>query len=90
MTRPLDSMEDTDLAEDSSVNHKVFGDKRRVQADTMERQMQLQMEQMKLTMEAEFKAKEVAMLEKHAVQSGEPWAPCCCFVTLLSFISNLN
>ena len=65
---PLDSMEDTDLAQDSSVNHKVFGDKRRVQADTMEQQMERQMQQMKLTMEAEFKAKEDAMQEKHAIQ----------------------
>ena len=23
------------------------------------------------------------------LEKGEPWAPCCCFVTLLSFISNL-
>ena len=23
------------------------------------------------------------------LEKGEPWAPCCCFVTLLYFISNL-
>ena len=68
---PLDFIEDADLTEDNSANQKVFNDKRRVQADQMQKQMERQMEQMKEKMEAEFKAKEVAMLEKHAVQQRE-------------------
>ena len=46
---PLDFIEDADLAEDNSANQKVFNDKRRVQADQMQQQMERQMEQMKLT-----------------------------------------
>jgi len=54
---PLDFIDDTDLSKDNSVNQKVFDDKRRVQADTMERQMQLQMQQMKLKMDPKLNSK---------------------------------
>lgn len=68
---PLDYLEDTDLTKDTPANQKAFEDKRREQSDRMEQDMLRKFEKMKLTMEAKYKAKEIAMEREHALELKE-------------------